>query len=48
MANVARRPSIPYDGLYKLVRRECGIVTRIVPENGVNCNRISTHIYDSP
>ena len=43
-----RRPSIPYDELYRTLRDEYGIVTRMVPENGVDCNRISTHIYNSP
>jgi L-cysteine/cystine lyase len=43
-----RRPSVPYDRLYRRLREEYGIVTRMVPENGVDCNRISTHIYNSP
>ena len=43
-----RRPSVPYDRLYTVLREEYGIITRMVPENGVDCNRISTHIYNSP
>jgi selenocysteine lyase/cysteine desulfurase len=43
-----RRPSVPYDRLYRTLREKYGIVTRMVPENGVDCNRISTHIYNSP
>jgi L-cysteine/cystine lyase len=43
-----RRQSVPYDRLYRILREEYGMITRSVPENGVNCNRISTHIYNSP
>lgn len=41
-----RVKTIPYDILYGALR-EKGIITRMVPENGVNCNRVSTHIYNS-
>jgi cysteine desulfurase / selenocysteine lyase len=37
----------PYDVLYKFLLEERKITTRMVPESGVNCNRISTHIYNS-
>jgi selenocysteine lyase/cysteine desulfurase len=37
----------PFDVLYRFLRDERNIVTRMVPENGVNCNRVSTHIYNS-
>jgi cysteine desulfurase / selenocysteine lyase len=37
----------PYDTLYNFLRDERKIITRMVPENGVNCNRVSTHIYNS-
>lgn len=37
----------PYDALYTFLREERKIITRMVPENGMNCNRISTHIYNS-
>ena len=37
----------PYDALYNFLRDERKIITRMVPENGVNCNRVSTHIYNS-
>jgi selenocysteine lyase/cysteine desulfurase len=37
----------PYDALYTFLLEERKITTRMVPENGVNCNRISMHIYNS-
>jgi selenocysteine lyase/cysteine desulfurase len=37
----------PYDVLHAFLRDERKIITRQVPENGVNCNRVSTHIYNS-
>jgi len=37
----------PYDVLYRFLAEERKIITRMVPENGVNCNRVSTHIYNS-
>jgi selenocysteine lyase/cysteine desulfurase len=43
-----RLTSMPFDKLQGLLREKYGIVTRMVPENGVNCNRVSTHIYNSP
>jgi selenocysteine lyase/cysteine desulfurase len=46
---VAFRPrSIAFDELYKALLEKHRIVTRQVPENGINCNRISTHIYNAP
>lgn len=38
---------VPYDELYQRLLEKHHIITRKVPENGVNCNRISTHIYNS-
>lgn len=38
----------PYDLLQKQLLEKYHIITRMVPENGVNCNRVSTHIYNSP
>jgi selenocysteine lyase/cysteine desulfurase len=43
-----RLKNYPYDKLHKLLLEKHRIVTRMVPENGVNCNRISTHIYNTP
>jgi len=43
-----RLRSMPYDALHAHLLQNKGIVTRMVPENGVNCNRISTHVYNSP
>lgn len=37
-----------YDKLGSELRERHGIITRVVPENGLNSNRISTHIYNSP
>ena len=42
-----RLKKTPYDDLYNFLLNERKIITRMVPENGVNCNRISTHIYNS-
>jgi cysteine desulfurase / selenocysteine lyase len=39
--------AMPYDKLQPFLLEKHKIVTRMVPENGVNCNRISTHIYNS-
>jgi selenocysteine lyase/cysteine desulfurase len=45
---VAFRPrSYPYDKLHQLLLEKHKIITRMVPENGINCNRISTHIYNT-
>ena len=43
-----RLRSIPFDNLQKVLLETHGIITRMVPENGVNCNRVSTHIYNTP
>lgn len=43
-----RLARVPFDTLQALLRDTHGIITRMVPENGVNCNRVSTHIYNSP
>ena len=40
--------NLPFDTLYTTLLQQHNIVTRMVPENGVNANRISTHIYNSP
>jgi selenocysteine lyase/cysteine desulfurase len=42
-----RLRSYPFDKLQPFLLEKHRIVTRMVPENGVNCNRISTHIYNS-
>jgi selenocysteine lyase/cysteine desulfurase len=42
-----RVKGVPYDVLHRQLLEKYHIVTRAVPENGVNCNRISTHIYSS-
>jgi selenocysteine lyase/cysteine desulfurase len=34
--------------LYTTLLEKHKIITRMVPEKGVNANRISTHIYNSP
>ncbi len=45
---VAFRPkNIAFDKLHGALLQDYHIVTRQVPENGINCNRISTHIYNS-
>jgi selenocysteine lyase/cysteine desulfurase len=45
---VAFRPkTIAFDKLYTTLLEKHKIITRQVPENGINCNRISTHIYNS-
>ncbi|MDH4071120.1 MAG: aminotransferase class V-fold PLP-dependent enzyme [Ignavibacteria bacterium] len=46
---VAFRPkNIAFDTLQQSLLNEHRFVTRQVPENGMNCNRISTHIYNVP
>ncbi len=42
-----RLARVPFDRLHQVLLEKHRIVTRMVPENGVNCNRISTHIYNS-
>ena len=45
---VAFRPRrIEFDKLHKALLEQHHIITRPVAENGINCNRISTHIYNS-
>jgi selenocysteine lyase/cysteine desulfurase len=45
---VAFRPkTVAFDRLHKTLLEDHRIITRQVPENGINCNRISTHIYNS-
>jgi len=45
---VAFRPkTLEYDKLYTQLLEKHKIITRMVPENGLNCNRISTHIYNT-
>ena len=41
-----RLKNFPYDKLQQMLLEKHKIITRMVPENGVNCNRISTHIYN--
>lgn len=36
-----------FDDLHKQLLEDHRIITRAVPENGINCNRISTHIYNT-
>ncbi len=42
-----RLKNMAYDKLQQMLLEKHKIVTRMVPENGVNCNRISTHIYNN-
>lgn len=42
-----RLKNIAYDVLQKTLLEQHRIITRMVPENGLNCNRVSTHIYNS-
>ncbi len=42
-----RLKDFAFDKLQPYLREKHNIITRMVPENGVNCNRISTHIYNS-
>lgn len=42
-----RLKHVAYDKLYQTLVEKYKIVTRMVPENGLNCNRISTHIYNN-
>jgi selenocysteine lyase/cysteine desulfurase len=42
-----RLKAMAYDKLQPYLREKHNIITRMVPENGVNCNRISTHIYNN-
>ncbi len=39
--------NMPYDKLQPMLLEKHKMITRMVPENGVNCNRISTHIYNN-
>ncbi len=42
-----RLAGMSFDKLQPYLLEKHRIITRMVPENGVNCNRISTHIYNS-
>ncbi len=42
-----RLKNMAYDKLQPMLLEKHKMVTRMVPENGVNCNRISTHIYNN-
>jgi selenocysteine lyase/cysteine desulfurase len=42
-----RLRNYPFDKLQRLLLEKHRIITRMVPENGVNCNRVSTHIYNT-
>lgn len=39
--------SMAYDKLQQMLLEKHKMITRMVPENGVNCNRVSTHIYNN-
>lgn len=41
-----RHKGIAYDKLQQYLIEKHKIITRMVPEDGINCNRISTHIYN--
>lgn len=43
-----RLKNYPYDKLQPMLIEKHQIITRMVPENGVNCNRVSTHVYNTP
>lgn len=43
-----RLKNCPFDKLHKLLLEQHKIITRSVAENGINCNRVSTHIYNTP
>jgi selenocysteine lyase/cysteine desulfurase len=42
-----RLRAMPFDKLQQYLVEKHKIITRGVPENGLNCNRISTHIYNT-
>lgn len=42
-----RLKNVPYDKLHQTLLERYNIITRVVPENRLNCNRISTHIYNN-
>ena len=42
-----RLKTVPYDKLQQTLSEKHKIIIRSVPENGLNCNRISTHIYNN-
>lgn len=42
-----RLKNYSFDKLQPLLLEKFRIATRMVPENGVNCNRVSTHIYNN-
>ncbi len=42
-----RHKGIAYDKLQQYLIEKHKIITRMVPEDGINCNRISTHIYNN-
>jgi cysteine desulfurase/selenocysteine lyase len=42
-----RLKNYPFDKLQQLLLEKYRIITRMVPENGINCNRFSTHIYNT-
>ncbi len=43
-----RMKNYPFDKLQPMLVEKHNIITRMVPENGVNCNRVSTHVYNTP
>jgi len=42
-----RLKNYPYDKLQRYLLDKHRIITRMVPENGINCNRVSTHVYNN-
>ena len=42
-----RLKAMPFDKLQSYLLEKHRIITRMVPEDGINCNRISTHIYNN-
>jgi selenocysteine lyase/cysteine desulfurase len=42
-----RLRAMAYDKLQPYLLEKHKIITRMVPENGINCNRISAHIYNT-
>jgi selenocysteine lyase/cysteine desulfurase len=43
-----RLKNYPFDKLQQMLLEKHHIVTRAVPENGLNSNRLSMHCYNTP
>lgn len=43
-----RLKNYPFDKLQQMLAEKHHIITRAVPENGLNSNRLSTHVYNTP